>query len=57
MLAKDVLTMPVSIILSEGAFNLTGRIFEERRLTSEMVEMLKLHQGLGGRECKDPTHC
>jgi hypothetical protein len=49
--------MPVSIILSEGAFNLTGRIFEERRLTSEMVEMLKLHQGLGGRECKDPTHC
>ena len=32
--------MPVSTISSEGAFSLTGRIIEERRLTSEMVEML-----------------
>lgn len=40
MLAKDVLTVPVSTISSESAFSLTGRIIEERRLTSEMVEML-----------------
>jgi hypothetical protein len=40
MLAKDVLIVPVSTISSEGAFNLTGRIIEERRLTLEMVEML-----------------
>jgi hypothetical protein len=42
MLAKDVLTVSVSTISSEGAFSLTGRIIEERRLTSEMemVEML-----------------
>jgi hypothetical protein len=42
MLAKDFLTVFVSIISSEGAFSLTDRIIEERRrcLTSEMVEML-----------------
>jgi hypothetical protein len=42
MLAKDVLTVPVSTISSESAFSLTGRIIEERRrrLASEMVEML-----------------
>jgi hypothetical protein len=40
MLAKDVLNVPISTISSESAFSLTGRIIEERRLTSEMVEML-----------------
>jgi hypothetical protein len=40
MLAKDVLTVPVSTISSEGAFSLTDKIIEECRLTSEMVEML-----------------
>ena len=44
MLARDVLTVPVSTISSESAFSLTGRIIEERRrrLTSDMVEMLSL---------------
>jgi len=44
ILAKDVLTVPVSTISSESAFSLTGRIIEERRrcLTSDMVEMLSL---------------
>jgi hypothetical protein len=40
MLAKDVLTVHVSTISLESAFSLTGRIIEERRLTSELVEML-----------------
>jgi hypothetical protein len=40
MLAKDILIVPVSTISLESAFSLTGRIIEERRLTSEMVEML-----------------
>jgi hypothetical protein len=40
MLAKDVLTLHVSTISLESAFSLTGRIIEERRLTSELVEML-----------------
>jgi hypothetical protein len=42
MLAKDVLTVSVSTISSEGAFSLTGMIIKERRchLASEMVKML-----------------
>jgi hypothetical protein len=42
ILAKNVLSMPVSIISFESAFSLTGRIIEERRrrLTPEIVEML-----------------
>jgi hypothetical protein len=31
ILAKDVLSVPVSTISSESAFSLTGRIIEERR--------------------------
>ncbi|CAO2201317.1 unnamed protein product [Urochloa humidicola] len=44
ILAKDVLTVPVSTISSESAFSTTGRIIEERRrrLTPDMVEMLSL---------------
>ena len=44
ILAKDILTVPVSTISSESAFSLTGRIIEERRrrLTPDMVEMLAL---------------
>ena len=44
ILARDVLTVPVSTISSESSFILTGRIIEERRrrLTSDMVEMLSL---------------
>ncbi|CAO2199873.1 unnamed protein product [Urochloa humidicola] len=44
ILARDVMTVPVSTISSESAFSLTGRIIEERRrrLTPEMVEMLAL---------------
>ena len=42
ILAKDVLSVPVSTISSESAFSLTGRIIEEcrRRLALETVEML-----------------
>lgn len=42
ILAKDVLTVPVSTISSESTFSLTGRVLEERRrrLTPEMVEIL-----------------
>ena len=42
ILARDVLTVPVSTVSSESAFSLSGRILEERRtsLTSEMVEIL-----------------
>lgn len=42
ILARDVLTVPVSTVSSESAFSTTGRILEERRrrLSSEMVEIL-----------------
>jgi len=42
ILARDVLTVPVSTVSSESAFSLSGRILEDRRtsLTSEMVEIL-----------------
>jgi len=42
IMAKDILTVPVSIISSESTFSMTGRIIEERRrkLKPEMVEML-----------------
>jgi hypothetical protein len=42
ILAKDVLTLPISTISSESAFSITGRIIEERRrrLNPEMEEML-----------------
>jgi hypothetical protein len=42
ILAKDVISVPVSTISSESAFSLCGRIIEERRrrLAPEMVEML-----------------
>ncbi|KAG8072717.1 hypothetical protein GUJ93_ZPchr0006g42464 [Zizania palustris] len=42
ILAKDIITVPVSTISSESAFSLTGRIIEDRRrrLKPEMVEML-----------------
>lgn len=44
ILARDVMTVPVSTISSESAFSTTGRIIEERRrrLTPEMVEILAL---------------
>ena len=51
ILAKDVLTVPVSTISSESTFSLTGRVLEERRrrLTSDMVEIITClkdwHQG------------
>ena len=42
ILARDVLTVPVSSTSSESAFSLAGRILEERRacLTPDMVETL-----------------
>jgi hypothetical protein len=42
ILAKDVLTVPISTVSLESAFNLTSRIIKERRrrLTPKMVEML-----------------
>ena len=42
ILARDVLTVPVSTISSESAFSLTGRIIEERRrrLGPDMVDIL-----------------
>ncbi len=44
ILARDVLTVPVSTISSESAFSLTGRIIEERRrrLGPNMVQALAL---------------
>ena len=41
-LARDVLTIPTSIVSSESAFSTVGRILEERMtfLTSDMVEVL-----------------
>ena len=42
VLAKDILTVPVSTISSESTFSLTGRIIEERRqrLNPETIEAL-----------------
>lgn len=42
IMAKDVLTTPVSTISSESTFSMTGRIIEEwrRRLKAETVEWL-----------------
>ena len=42
ILARDMLTVPVSTVSSESAFSLSGRIIEERRtsLSNEMVEIL-----------------
>jgi hypothetical protein len=42
ILARDVMTVPVSTISSESAFSTSGRIIEERRrrLSPEMVEIL-----------------
>jgi hypothetical protein len=42
ILARDVISVPVSTISSESVFSLCGRIIEERqrRLAPEMVEML-----------------
>ncbi len=42
ILARDVLSVPVSTVSSESAFNLVGRILEDRRtsLHSDMVEIL-----------------
>jgi hypothetical protein len=42
IMAKDILTVPVSTISSESTFSMTGRIIEERRrrLKPEMVETL-----------------
>jgi hypothetical protein len=42
ILAKDVLTVPVSTISSESTFSLASRVLEERRrrLTTDMVEVL-----------------
>jgi hypothetical protein len=42
ILAKDIMTVPVSTISSESTFSLVGRVIEERRrsLTCEMVKML-----------------
>ncbi|KAJ1286326.1 hypothetical protein BS78_03G344600 [Paspalum vaginatum] len=42
ILARDIISVPVSTISSESAFSLCGRIIEERRrrLSPDMVEML-----------------
>ena len=42
IMAKDILTIPMSIISLESTFSMTDRIIEERRrrLNPEMVEML-----------------
>jgi hypothetical protein len=42
IMAKDILTVPVSTISSESTFSMTGRIIEERRrkLRPDIVEML-----------------
>ena len=40
IITKDVLTVPASTISSESTFSLAGRVLEERRLTTDMVEVL-----------------
>jgi hypothetical protein len=42
ILAKDVMSVPVSTISSESVFSLVGRVIEEHRrsLRSDMVEMI-----------------
>jgi hypothetical protein len=40
ILARDIMSVPVSIVSSESCFNLTGRVIEERRLLPHSVEML-----------------
>jgi hypothetical protein len=42
ILAKDVMTVPISTISSESTFSLASRVLEERRqrLTTDMVEVL-----------------
>ena len=42
ILARDVLSVPVSTVSSESAFSLAGRIIDDRRtsLTPEMVKVL-----------------
>jgi hypothetical protein len=42
VLARDVLSVPVSTVSSESVFSTTGRILEERRrrLSPDMVEIL-----------------
>ena len=42
ILARDIMTVPVSIISSESTFSLASRVLEERRrrLTTDMVEVL-----------------
>ena len=42
ILARDVLSVPVSTVSSKSAFSLTGKILEDRRtsLYSDMVEIL-----------------
>jgi hypothetical protein len=44
MLAKDIMTVPVSTISSESAFSLSGRLLDDRRrsLTPAHVERLSL---------------
>jgi hypothetical protein len=44
ILAKDIISVPVSTVSSESAFSLAGRLIEERcrRLGSRMLEMLSL---------------
>jgi hypothetical protein len=57
ILAKNILSMPVSIISSESAFSLTGRIIEERRRrpSPEMVEMLSCSKDWEADEVR-PQH-
>jgi hypothetical protein len=42
IIAKDVMTMPISTISSKSTFSLVGRVIEERwrSLISDMVEMI-----------------
>jgi hypothetical protein len=42
ILAKDVMSVPISTISSESTFSLVGRVIEERHrsLSSDMVEMI-----------------
>jgi hypothetical protein len=66
IMAKDILTFPVSTVSSESTFSMTGRIIEERRrkLRLDMVEMLtcikdweaaeaRLHQAVGDKELEE----
>ena len=59
IMARDIISVPVSTISSESCFSLTGRIIEERRrrLSPETVEMLTCLKDWELGEKRETTCC